>query len=302
MNTILKVGGYLFLALAVVSVGLYMGGYRIHVGKAGAIQRVSPGAPTGQGRGTPGWRKGPAAMGTVPGSEGQAPMGGGRRGGATANRVDPGAGEGPRSNVGGGPGRAMGPGQTGGGGPRNQTAQGQTGGPGSGMGQARGGSGSAGGQQSPRQPGFGPTGGILLPIQPGSETVPVMVNGKQSGSFAGKDLVDHVEDTVIATADGARKGWGVGKTLEYLKVQNIKEVVVTDKSGKKVTVSGNQIKDDQTFVLLTYDSKGSLLLASGPKVRGTNKGTVSHEQVVQMVSGRKDLLAFPNVIKVEVKN
>lgn len=165
-----------------------------------------------------------------------------------------------------------------------------------------GGSGQGGGQaQAGRQPGFGPTGGILLPIKVGTDSIPVLVNGKPAASFVGKDLTDNVEDTTIATPEGPRKGWSAAKMFNYLKIENVKEAVVINAAGKKQNVSARQLNDPQTIALFTYNDKGQLMLISGPKVRGVSKGMTSLEQVKQMVSGRKDLLDFPDVVKIEVK-
>lgn len=271
MNIILKSSTYVLMGILVILVGLYAAGYQVKITSRGDQQIAQGGAGNpqiGTGKGTPGWRKAqggdPAAAGAGPGS-GQVQ---GRKGGAAGG---------------------------------NQAAVKKAGGAGSGQGQGRG-QNPGGRAQAGQQPGFGPSGGILLPIKAGLDPVPVMVNGKKSGSFVGKDLMDHVEDTVVATAEGPRKGWGVAKTLDYLGVKGAKEVSLYDKSGKKITVSGNQIMDTKTFVLFTYDDQGRLLLTSGPKVRGTNKGTTSLQQVLKMVEGRSDLLAFPDVVKIEVKS
>lgn len=261
------------VATVLVIGGLYAAGFRISgPGEATVAQNANPNT-AGLAKGQPGWRKAQQAAGggqqvatAQPGS-----AAGARR--AALGGAGSGAGQGAGNAARGGQARA-------GGGGRNAQAKGQPG----------------------TQPGFGPSGGILLPLAAGTNPVPVLVNGKEKGKFVGKDLIDHVEDTVIATAEGPRKGWGVGKTLAYLGIKDAREVALYDQSGKKVTVSGQQIKDDKTFVLLTYDDKGGLILASGPKVRGTNKGTTSRAQVLDMVKGRTDLLAVPNVVKIEVKS
>jgi hypothetical protein len=243
---------------------LYVAGYQVKI-VSRADQKI---AQSGLGKQEPGWRR----------AQGQAvsPEAGSGQGSEQAARV-PGSGQGRKQQMAGGPA-------------------------GSGQGGRGGGGGGGRGQQAQagQQPGFGPSGGILLPMQMGTQAIPVLVNGKEVGSFVGKDLMDKVEDTVIATAEGPRKGWGVGKTLAYLGVKGAKEVVLFDKSGKKITVSGSQLQDQKTFVLLTYDATGSLLLVSGPKVRGTNKGMTPREQVIQMVAGRKDLLNFSNIVRLEV--
>lgn len=265
------------VATALVIGGLYSAGFRVSgPGEATVAQPGANPAVAGQGRGQPGWRK---AQQQAAGNQVAAPQPGSAAGARRAALTNPSGG--PGSGAGQGAGRqARGPGA------RNNQPKGeaaQAGRPGA-------------------QPGFGPSGGILLPLHAGTSPVPVLVNGKEKGKFVGKDLIDHVEDTVIATAAGPRKGWGVGKTLTYLGIKNAQEVALYDQAGKKVTVTGQQIKDDKTFVLLTYDEKGTLLLASGPKVRGTNKGNTSREQVLDMVKGRSDLLAVPNVVKIEVKS
>lgn len=260
-----KVKGFLVgVAATVLAIGgLYAAGFRIE-GPATKQADPSSQAAPGQGRNTPGWRKAQGA-----------------------------------------PQQMMAPPQgSGGQGMRTGTAP-----PGSRQGQGRGGAANAARNQDAAaqnmrpgaQPGFGPSGGILLPIRPGTDPVPVLLDGKEKGKFVGKDLVEHVEDTVIATSEGPRKGWGVEKTLAYLGIKNPKEVIVYDGAGKKLTMSSMQIKDAKTFILLTYDDKGSLLLASGPKVRGTNKGTTSMEQVKKMVEGRNDLVGVPNVVRIEVR-
>jgi hypothetical protein len=162
-----------------------------------------------------------------------------------------------------------------------------------------------GGQPTPgsrggRQPGFGPSGGILLPSKIGTTAIPVVVGGNEKASFVGQDLIDHVEDTVIATADGPRKGWAIAKTLKYLGVEKYKAVTIVGSNGQKVAVSLQQIQDQQTIPLLTYDEKGQLMVISGPKVRGTNKGTTTMEEVKQLVAGRTDLIHFNGIAKIEV--
>jgi len=144
----------------------------------------------------------------------------------------------------------------------------------------RGGSGGQGGAQTGgRQPGFGPTGGILLPIMMGNTPIPVTVGGKERASFVGQDLSDHVEDTVIATADGPRKGWSVAKTLQYLGIENYKEASFTGTDGKKAVVSLQQLNNPETIPLFTYNEQGRLMVVSGPKVRGTSKGMITLEEV-----------------------
>ena len=191
-----------------------------------------------------------------------------------------------------------------------QMAQADQSGPGSGQGQGsghkqrqgRGGNGQqGGGGQQGRQPGFGPTGGILLPAKVGTTAIPVVVGGQEKGSFVGNDLVDHVEDTVIATADGPRKGWAVAKTLKYLGIESYKEAVLIGPNGKRVVVSLQQLQDNQTIPLFTYNENGQLMVVSGPKVRGTNRGNITLEQVKQTVAGRTDLLNVSAIEKIEVK-
>lgn len=274
MENLSKVSSYVLLGLIVFVVGVYASGNRISV--KSAVQTAD--STGGQGKGTPGWREGNGEGNAVGGQGGAKGTPGWRKGAA------------------GGPGARL----TGNTGP--------AGGPGSGRGQGVGAqarAGRAGGnpQGVPgQQPGFGPSGGILLPILAGTKPVPVLVNGQEKGAFVGRDLIDHVEDTVIATADGPRKGWGVGKTLAYLGVKDVKEVSMIDNAGNKTTVTPAQILDTQTFVLLTYNEKGLLMLASGPKVRGTNKGMTSKADVLKMVEGRKDLYHIPDVVKIEVKS
>ncbi|MEW6325806.1 MAG: hypothetical protein AB1515_10525 [Nitrospirota bacterium] len=161
--------------------------------------------------------------------------------------------------------------------------------------------GGGGQQQAARQPGFGPSGGILLPNKPGVTATPVTLAGKEKASFIGQDLIDHVEDTVIATADGPRKGWSVEKTLKYLGIEQYKEAVLVGADGKKTVVSAAQIHDQQTIPLLTYNEKGQLMIVSGPKVRGTNKGMLTLEDVKKTVAGRTDLLNVSGIEKIEVK-
>ncbi len=162
-------------------------------------------------------------------------------------------------------------------------------------------SGGGGGAQPARQPGFGPSGGILLPSKPGATAIPVTLGGKEKASFVGQDLVDHVEDTVIATADGPRKGWSIEKTLKYLGIEQYKEAVLLGANGKKIVISAAQIHDKQTIPLLTYDEKGQLMIVSGPKVQGTNKGMLTLDDVKKLVAGRTDLLKAGGIEKIEVK-
>jgi hypothetical protein len=150
------------------------------------------------------------------------------------------------------------------------------------------------------QPGFGPTGGILLPIKISSTATPVLVGGKEKASFVGKDLTDNVEDTVIATAEGPRKGWSVAKTLKYLGVDQFKEAVFIGADGKKTVASLQQLQNQQTIPLFTYNENGQLMVVSGPKVRGTNKGKITLEEVKQIVAGRTDLLHVNGIQKIEV--
>jgi hypothetical protein len=176
---------------------------------------------------------------------------------------------------------------------QRRKAQGDTPAAGSGSGrQAR--------QQSQRQPGFGPSGGILLPSKAGTVAISVSIGGKDKANFVGKDLVDHVEDTVIATADGPRKGWAVSKTLQYLGIQNYKEAVFISANGKKTAITLTQIQNQETIPLFTYNENGQLMVVSGPKVRGTNKGKLTIEDVKKSVAGRTDLLNVSDIAKVDV--
>jgi len=176
---------------------------------------------------------------------------------------------------------------------------GQGGGGGNGQGRNQKPGGGGNGQQG-RQPGFGPTGGILLPIKIGNAAIPVAVAGKEKGSFVGKDLTDHVEDTVIATAEGPRKGWSVAKTLKYLGIDNYKAATIIDANGHKAVVSLQQLQDTQTIPLFTYDENGQLMVVSGPKVRGANRGNITLEEVKQIVAGRTDLLHINNIQKIDI--
>jgi hypothetical protein len=173
-------------------------------------------------------------------------------------------------------------------------------GPGSGMGQGSGRQAQNGNRQRGSQPGFGPTGGILLPIKIGSVATPVAVAGKEKASFVGQDLTDHVEDTVIATAEGPRKGWSVAKTLKYLGIDNYKTATIIDANGHKAVVSLQQLQDNQTIPLFTYDQNGQLMVVSGPKVRGANRGNITLEEVKQIVAGRTDLLQINNIQKIDI--
>jgi len=216
----------------------------------------------GSGRHQPGWRRGeePSRNASGYGAGQGGPM-------AQANQPGPGSGQG------GGGGNGQG---------RNQRP------------------GGGGNGQQGRQPGFGPTGGILLPIKIGSAATPVAVAGKEKASFVGKDLSDHVEDTVIATAEGPRKGWSVAKTLKYLGIDNYKTATIIDANGHKAVLSLQQLQDTQTIPLFTYDENGQLMVVSGPKVRGANRGNITLEEVKQIVAGRTDLLQVNNIQKIDI--
>lgn len=233
------------------------------------------------------------------------PLLGGRGGGNGMGLQQPGSRR-AGGDQGGGPGSGQGQGQSGGQGSgsgpgHRRTAQGG-GGPGSGQGGGQGSGGGGGGRRAQGStPGFGPSGGILLPSQLGTASIPVSVGGKASASFVGKDLVDHVEDTVIATAEGPRKGWSIDKTLKYLGIQQYHEMVLTGANGKTLAVSAKQVQDPDTIALLVYDDHGRLLAVSGPKVRGANKGNLTLDDVKKMVAGRTDLLNFGAIEKIDVK-
>jgi hypothetical protein len=175
------------------------------------------------------------------------------------------------------------------------------GGPGSGRGGGRGYGGRSKTAQQGQVSGFGPSGGILLPIKIGSTTIPVMTAGKTSSSFIGQDLVNHVEDTVIATSEGPRKGWSIDKTLKYLGIQNYKTIVLVLADGRTTTMTPQQLQDPQTIPLFTYDEQGQLMAVSGPKVRGANRGNITIDDVKNIVAGRTDLLHLTNITKIEVK-
>jgi hypothetical protein len=162
-------------------------------------------------------------------------------------------------------------------------------------------SGDSQGANAARQPGFGPSGGILLPSKIGDIAISVLVGGKPTASFVGKDLLDHVEDTVVATADGPRKGWAIEKTLKYLGIERYKEALLLGPNGQKTSVSLKQIQDPETIPLFTYDEQGRLMVVSGPKVRGTNKGNITLEAVKETVAGRTDLLNLSAIEKIELK-
>jgi hypothetical protein len=271
-----KVAVWAIAGLIILSAVLYAAGFRI-VGPNGRPLLAGAGDGNGIGLQQPGSRR-------SGGNQGQTNYSGTGQGG-------------PGSGQGGGPG--------GGGGQRRRMAQANGGGPGSGQGKGasrRQGGGGGGGQGSQGStPGFGPSGGILLPSQLGTASIPVSVGGKASASFVGKDLVDHVEDTVIATADGPRKGWSIDKTLKYLGIQQYKEVILTGADGKTLAVSAKQLQDSQTIPLLAYDEQGRLLVVSGPKVRGANKGNLTLDDVKKIVAGRNDLLKFGAVEKINVE-
>jgi hypothetical protein len=265
------------VGIVVVGGLLYVAGFRM-VGPSGAP--LLSGNDAGSGKGQPGWRRAQQQAG------GMGPGSGQRKQMARGDESAPPSGsQGGRRQGGGSSQQALG----------NESAPP----PGS-----QGGRRQGGGSQQARgtQPGFGPTGGILLPIRVGTNSISILVNGRPSASFVGKDLTDHVEDTTIATAEGPRKGWSAAKTLNYLKIDNAKEAVVIDATGKKQAVSALQLNDQETIALFTYNDKGDLMLISGPKVRGVNKGKTSLEEVKQMVSGRHDLLSVTGIVKVEVKS
>ncbi len=282
------------IGLVVVLGGLKLAGYQINIVKKSPPEKVE----SGKGKSTPGWRRAEGAP------ESLASSGGGPR----RRREEPGgpgSGTGQRRNM-----SKAEPDESG-----QQENQNITIGPGSRMGRGKGGDAKPGigsmrkkqakaasRQQQPRggQPGFGPSGGILLPSRPGHTAIPVYLNGTEKGSLQGKDLLNNVEDTVIATTEGPRKGWGLAKTLAYLGIAQPANVTLQNDKGQKVTVSEAQLYDNRTFVLLTYDSDGSLLLASGPKVRGTNRGLISQEDVIEMVAGRDDLFLFNHITQIQV--
>lgn len=258
-----KVAVWGISGLIILAAVLYAAGFRI-VGPNNRPLMTGPGSGTGMGQQQPGSRRA--------GGQGQQ--------GDQLTQGGPGSGRG--GSAGGGPGH-------------RRMAQANGGGPGSGQGR--------GGSQGSRgsTPGFGPSGGILLPSQLGTASIPVSVGGKASASFIGKDLMDNVEDTVIATADGPRKGWSVDKTLKYLGIQQYKEVVLTGAGGKTLAVSAAQLQDSQTIPLLAYDEQGRLLVVSGPKVRGANKGNLTLDDVKKIVAGRNDLIMFGAIEKIDVK-
>ncbi|MBI3620655.1 MAG: hypothetical protein HY208_00505 [Nitrospirae bacterium] len=252
------------VGIAAIGIGLYAAGFRL-VGPNGQSLLSNAGPGTGMGQHQPGWRRAPGEQSgptLTPGS-------GGRQRLAQGTDTGPGSQKGVRSG-----GRSAGRGQRGG---------------------------QSKGQGGARQPGFGPSGGILLPSKVGTSAIPVMVSGQAKASFVGQDLVDHVEDTVVATADGPRKGWAIAKTLKYLGVENYKEVTLTSANGKKIAVTPQQLNDQQTIPLFTYNEAGLLMVVSGPKVRGTNKGNITIEDVKKTVAGRTDLLNVSKIEKIEVK-
>jgi hypothetical protein len=268
MSKIVQLGLMGIVGVVVVGGVLYLTGFRI-IGPSG--QPIFP--SSGSAKHHAGWRRAAEAQGQ-PGQMDAPGSGQGRM--AQGMMPEPGSGGGSQSS--------------------NQA------GPGSGHGRQGRGSGGGGGRSGGggRQAGYGPSGGILLPNKPGSTTIPVVAGGK-TASIVGQDLVDHVEDTVVATADGPRKGWAVAKTLKYLGVENFKEVTLIGSNGKKVTVSSQQINDQQTIPLFTYNESGLLMVVSGPKVRGANNGTLTMDDVKKAVAGRTDLLNVTSIEQVEVK-
>ncbi len=251
------------VGIAVIGVALYAAGFRM-VGPNGQPLLSSGGTGTGTGQHQPGWRR---AAGEQSGPT-LTPGSGGRQRLAQGTDAGPGSQQGARSG-----GRSSGKGR----------------------------GGQSKGQGGARQAGFGPSGGILLPSKVGTSSIPVVVSGQTKASFVGQDLVDHVEDTVVATADGPRKGWAIVKTLKYLGVENYKEVTLTGANGKKTAVTPQQLNDQQTIPLFTYNEAGLLMAVSGPKVRGTNKGNITIEDVKKSVAGRTDLLNVGKIEKIEVK-
>lgn len=176
-------------------------------------------------------------------------------------------------------------------GPPGGSQQGEGGKRGGGGQGGRGGRGQGGASQSVE----------ISPLQLGTTSVPILVTGKQKASFTGKEINKKVEDTTIATLKGVRRTWSVHNTLKFVGLENVKEVVVTDRQGKTLSLSSQQVSDQQTVVAFTYDENGNLLLVSGPKVRGVGRRQTSQEQIAQMMKGRKDLLFLPNIVKIEIK-
>jgi len=269
MGKFIRLGFMSIVGVAVVGGVLYLTGFRI-VGPNGQPIFSSYGSAKHQA----GWRRAEEAQGQQ-GQMGTPGSGQGRM--AQGVIPEPGSGGGRQSSDQGAPGSGHG-------------RQGKRSG--------GGGGGRSGG--GGRQAGYGPSGGILLPNKPGTTTIPVVAGGK-TASIVGQDLVDHVEDTVVATADGPRKGWAVAKTLKYLGVENFKEVTLIGPNGKKVTVTSQQINDQQTIPLFTYNESGLLMVVSGPKVRGANNGTLTMDDVKKAVAGRTDLLNVSSIEQVEVK-
>jgi hypothetical protein len=271
MGKVLRLALMGIVGVALVGGLLYWAGFRVvrPAGDNGGIPKNKPG-----------WRRSEDAMARAvpPGSAGR------------ANRSSQSGQEAPGNGAGQ---------QRGGGGDGSGVGNGGGNAPGSRAGRQQGGGGQ-GTKAAGRQPGFGPSGGILLPTKIGTVAVPVSIGGKGKSSFVGQDLVDHVEDTVIATADGPRKGWAIAKTLTYLGINNYKEATLIGSGGRKVVVSRQQLQDEHTIPLLTYNENGQLMAVSGPKVRGANKGNITVDDVKKIVAGRTDLINLSGIEKIEI--
>jgi hypothetical protein len=132
----------------------------------------------------------------------------------------------------------------------------------------------------------------------GQTPIPLFVNGKEKAPLVGSALQQNLPTVRIVTLHDARTGWAVADILGAQDITQAKQVIFTNKDGKRWSANWAQILDSKTRLIVTYSKHDTLLLFSGPKEETEKRQ--SPQQIKEVLGGRTDLVSFPGVVKIEV--
>jgi hypothetical protein len=135
----------------------------------------------------------------------------------------------------------------------------------------------------------------------GSDKIAVIASGKQK-SFTGNDL-QSLEQKMVATTRGVRKGWMVAEVMKYLEITNARELVLVNKEGKTLSLPWENLKNQKGTVILFYDKLGGLVLVSGAEMTAEELETADNRAVraaMRQVQA-KDRIFLSDIVKIEVK-
>jgi hypothetical protein len=132
----------------------------------------------------------------------------------------------------------------------------------------------------------------------GHTPIPLLVDGKAAASLVGDTIETTLTPVTIISKHDIRNGWAIEEILAANGVTQARQVVFTDKHGKSWSAGWAQVIDRQHRLILTYSRNGVALLFSGPVAEDK---FITQRKANELVKTIPDLIAFPNLVNIEVK-